>query len=136
MLTGKIPKDDMMGLERKELPVQKQVTFEVERKLMEQYSERISGKDGLIQRRRRYLEDLDNTFRRFDEELFYIDGLRNNLMNARSEIVHKNDKALNSKTALEANFENLQEEKINLEREIKHSINEESYLLNEFRELI
>ena len=83
MLTGKATTDNILGLQRKELPIQKKVTFEVESKLMDQYSERISGRNGLIQRRRRYLEDLDNTFRRFDEELFYIDGVRNNLLNAR-----------------------------------------------------
>ena len=136
MLAGKIPTDDMVGLDPKKLSLQKQVTFEVESKLMEQYSERISGRDGLIQRRRRYLEDLDNTFKRFDEELFYIDGVRNNLLNARSEIAHKKDKAMNSKASLEANNEDLQEEKTNFEAGLEHSIEEESYLLCEFRELI
>ena len=136
MLSGKVPADNAVALERKDLPVQKKVTFEVESKLMEQYSDGILGRDGLIQRRRRYLEDLDNTFRRFDEELFYIDGVRNNLLNARSEIVHKKDKALNSKTALEENYKDLQEEKLNLDTELGQSIEEESFLLSEFRELV
>tara|TARA_B100000686_G_C16748090_1_gene950726 strand:+ start:570 stop:1463 length:894 start_codon:yes stop_codon:yes gene_type:complete len=136
MLTGKSPLEGVVELEHGKIPLQKQVMFDVEEKLIKRYSENFSGRDGLIQRRRRYLEDLDSTFKKFDEELFQIDGVRNNLKNARTEIQHKKDKALNARTALESSFNSLNQEKNEVKVRLEESLIEESFVLNEYRELL
>ena len=135
MLGGKTPSEGVLELERDKIPLQKQVMFDVEAKLIRRYSESFSGHDGLIQRRRRYLEDLDSTFKKFDEELFQIDNVRNNLNNARSKIQQKKDKALNAKAALESSYDSFIEDKHQIAVKLKKSLTEESFILGEYREL-
>ncbi len=136
LLMGSSSLSDLMPLESGNLSVQKRVTMDVEEKLMGQYNKNCLGRDHLIKRRREYLESLDNAFKKFDEDLFYIDGVRNNLMGAFAEINAKKEKAKDMKASIEARYKTVTDEKKKLEKELDNVLRQENYLINEYREVL
>jgi CII-binding regulator of phage lambda lysogenization HflD len=136
LLLGSSNLSDLMPLEPGNLSVQKRVTMDVEEKLMGQYNKNCLGRDHLIKRRREYLESLDNAFKKFDEDLFYIDGVRNNLMGAFAEINAKKEKAKDMKASIEARYNTVTDEKKKLDKELENVIRQENYLINEYREVL
>ncbi len=136
LLMGSSNLSDMMPLEPGNLSVQKRVTMDVEEKLMGQYNKNCLGRDHLIKRRREYLESLDNAFKKFDEDLFYIDGVRNNLMGAFAEINAKKEKAKDMKASIEARYKTVTDEKKKLDKELESVMRQENYLINEYREVL
>jgi len=136
LLLGSSNLSDLMPLEPGNLSVQKRVTMDVEEKLMGQYNKNCLGRDHLIKRRREYLESLDNAFKKFDEDLFYIDGVRNNLMGAFAEINAKKEKAKDMKASIEARYKTVTDEKKTLDKELENVMRQENYLINEYREVL
>ncbi len=136
LLVGSSSLTDLMPLEPGNLSVQKRVTMDVEEKLMGQYNKNCLGRDHLIKRRREYLESLDNAFKKFDEDLFYIDGVRTNLMAALSEISAKKEKAKDMKASIEARYKTVTDEKKTLDKELENVMRQENYLINEYREVL
>jgi predicted nucleic acid-binding Zn-ribbon protein len=94
------------------------------------------SREYLIQRRRNYLENLDNSFKRLDGELFSIEKLRSEITRARGEILVKKDEAQKKMAALEENGVRLLEEVKKIEMELESSVNEERLLINEFKRLV
>ena len=90
----------------------------------------------LIQRRRSYLENLDQSFKRLDSELFSIDKLRTELTRARSEILLKKDEAQKQMKTLEENGSRQLEDVKRIEMELESSIDEERLLVKEFKRLV
>lgn len=94
------------------------------------------SREYLIQRRRSYLENLDQSFKRLDGELFSIEKLRSELMRARDEILVKKDEAQKQMKTLEENgVQNLEEVK-RIELELESTVDEERLLINEFKRLV
>ena len=94
------------------------------------------SREYLIQRRRNYLENLDQSFKRLDGELYSIDKLRSELTRARDEILIKKDEAQKQMIALEENGARLLEEVKRIEMELEASVDEERLLINEFKRLV
>jgi hypothetical protein len=136
LLVGNSSLSDLMPLEPGNLSVQKRVTMDVEEKLMGQYNKNCLGRDHLIKRRREYLDSLDNAFKKFDEDLFYIDGVRTNLMAAFAEINAKKEKAKDMKASIEARYGAVTEEKKTLDKELEGVLRQENYLITEYREML
>ena len=136
LLLGSSNLSDLMPLEPGNLSVQKRVTMDVEEKLMGQYNKNCLGRDHLIKRRREYIESLDNAFKKFDEDLFYIDGVRTNLMGAFAEINAKKEKAKDMKASIEARYKTVTDEKKTLDKELENVMRQENYLINEYREVL
>ena len=94
------------------------------------------SREYLIQRRRSYLENLDQSFKRLDGELFSIEKLRSELTRARSEILIKKDEAEKQMRALEENGGRHLEDVKRIEMELESSVDEERLLVNEFKRLV
>jgi chromosome segregation ATPase len=90
----------------------------------------------LIQRRRNYLENLDKSFKRLDNELLSIEKLRAELTNARGEILVKKDGAKKKITLLEEAGKKLLDEVKRIEAELESSVQEEGKLIKEFKVLV
>lgn len=90
----------------------------------------------LIQRRRNYLENLDKSFKRLDNELFAIEKLRSELTHARGEILVKKDEAQKKIRLLEETGKRLLEEVKRIEAELESSVKEEGLLIKEFKSLV
>jgi septal ring factor EnvC (AmiA/AmiB activator) len=90
----------------------------------------------LIQRRRSYLDNLDKSFKRLDNELLSIEKLRTELTNARGEILVKKDGAKKKVRLLEEAGKKLLEEVKRIEAELESSIKEEGLLIKEFKVLV
>ena len=136
LLTGSANLSELMPLEAGNVSVQKRVTMDVEEKLMGQYNKNCLGRDHLIKRRREYLESLDNVFKKFDEDLFYIDGVRNNLMTAFAEINAKKENAKGTKASIEARYITVTKEKKKFEQDLENLLRQENYLITEYREML
>jgi chromosome segregation ATPase len=96
----------------------------------------VGSREYLIQRRRSYLENLDQNFKHLDGELFSIEKLRSELTRARSEILLKKDEAKKQMTTLEENGSRLLEDVKRVEAELESSVDEERLLINEFKRLV
>ena len=90
----------------------------------------------LIQRRRSYLENLDQSFKHLDGELLSIEKLHSELTRARSEILIKKDEAENQMRTLEKNGARHLEDVRRIEKELESSIDEERLIVNEFKRLV
>ena len=90
----------------------------------------------LIQRRKDYLDNLDKSFQRLDSELFSIDKLREELTNARSEILVKKDDAQKKTRLLEEEGKRFLDEVKRIESELAISVKEEGVLIKEFKVLV
>ncbi len=94
------------------------------------------SREYLIQRRRNYLESLDQSFKRLDGELFSIEKLRSELARARGEILVKKDAAQKQMKTLEENGVRHLEDVKRIEMELESSVDEERLLINEFKRLV
>ena len=94
------------------------------------------SRDTLIQRRKNYLDNLDKSFKRLDSELFSIDKLREELTNARSEILVKKDDAQKKTRLLEEEGKRFLDEVKRIESELAISVKEEGVLIKEFKVLV
>ncbi len=94
------------------------------------------SREYLIQRRRSYLENLDQSFKRLDGELFSIEKLRSELTRARSEILIKKDEAEKQMRTLEEDGGRHLEDVKRIEMELESSVDEERLLVNEFKRLV
>ena len=90
----------------------------------------------LIQRRKDYLDNLDKSFKRLDSELFSIDKLREELTNARSEILVKKDDAQKKTRLLEEEGKRFLDEVKRIESELAISVKEDGVLIKEFKVLV
>ena len=136
LLVGDSNLADLMPLDSESLSVQKRVTMDVEEKLIGRYNNNCLGRDQLIKRRREYLESLDNAFKKFDEDLFYIDGVRKNLMSAFAEINAKKENAKDMKVSIETRYGTVSEEKRTREKELESILFKEDYLIAEYQEML
>ncbi|PIQ95839.1 MAG: hypothetical protein COV67_12675 [Nitrospinae bacterium CG11_big_fil_rev_8_21_14_0_20_56_8] len=89
----------------------------------------------LIQRRRDFLESLNNSFRQMDEELLSIGELREEVLAARKEILVKKDATLQKRTVLEETEEKLLEEEHRVQTELENSLKEERTLISEYTQI-
>jgi chromosome segregation ATPase len=96
----------------------------------------VGSREYLIQRRRSYLENLDQSFKRLDGELLSIEKLRSELTRARSEILIKKDEAEKQMRTLEENGGRQLEDVRRMEIELESSVDEERLLVNEFKRLV
>ena len=96
----------------------------------------VDSREYLIQRRRSYLENLDQSFKRLDGELFSIEKIRAELERARDEILVKKDDAEKQMGALEETGVRLLEDVKHREKELESSMDEERLLINEFKRLV
>ena len=94
------------------------------------------SREYLIQRRRSYLESLDQSFKRLDGELFSIEKLRAELERARNEILVKKDEAQKQMATLEEDGARYLEDVKHREKELESSLDEERLLINEFKRLV
>jgi len=94
------------------------------------------SREYLIQRRRNYLESLDQSFKRLDGELFSIEKLRTELARARGEILVKKDEAQKQMRILEEDGARHLEDVKRIEMELESSVDEERLLINEFKRLV
>ena len=92
----------------------------------------LGSREYLIQRRKSYLEYLDQSFKRLDGELFSIEKLRAELERARSEILVKKDDAHKQMAVLEEDGSRYLEDVKHREKELESSLDEERLLINEF----
>jgi chromosome segregation ATPase len=90
----------------------------------------------LIQRRRSYLDNLDKSFKRLDDELLSIEKHRADLTNARGEILVKKDGAKKKIRLLEEAGKKLLDEVSRIEAELESSVKEEGLLIKEFKVLV
>jgi chromosome segregation ATPase len=90
----------------------------------------------LIRRRRNYLDNLDKSFKRLDNELFSIEKLRAELTHARGEILVKKDEAQKKIRLLEEEGKRFLDEVKRIEAELESSVKEEGLLIKEFKELV
>lgn len=103
----------------------------------EKSSEELEGsRELLIQRRRNYIENLDKSFKRLDNELFSIEKLRSELTHARGEILVKKDEAQKKIRMLEDAGKRLLDEVTRIEAELESSVKEEGLLIKEFKVLV
>ena len=96
----------------------------------------LGSREYLIQRRKNYLENLDQSFKRLDGELFSIEKLRAELERARSEILVKKDDAHKQMVVLEEDGSRYLEDVKHREKELESSLDEERLLINEFNRLV
>lgn len=135
MLAGSLMPEEIESLKSERLPGQNRVALEIKKKFSSQHKE-LSGLDSLITRKKEYIENLDHVFKKFDENLLQIDRMRKNLIDAHTGIHQKEEKAINVKAALASNSKSLQKKQEELEKELEMSIEEENFVLQEYRTVI
>jgi chromosome segregation ATPase len=96
----------------------------------------VGYREYLIQRRRSYLESLDQSFKHLDGELFAIEKLRAELERARGEILVKKDEAKKQMEMLEEAGARYLEDVKHKEKELESSMDEEKLLINGFNDLV
>ena len=98
--------------------------------------ERGPSTENLIQQRYHFLDNLNSSFQKLDNELQSISLLQTEMHNARSEILEKKEQALEKKIILDENSRDLEEEREQLESDLEISIKEEEALTLEYVQLI
>lgn len=93
-------------------------------------------REGLIKRRKEYLDGLDNVFKKLEEELSTIEGIRKEMERARVEISIKNEEAMEAREGLENNGRRLLGEVKLLESDLDKSLIEERLLIKEFGRVV
>lgn len=102
----------------------------------EKLFEEDESRKNLIQRRKEYLEELDKSFLKLDEELFSIEGLRSKFHQAENEISQKKQDAIRKKSELEENGKRILDEVRRIETQLENSNREEQLLIDEFSNLV
>jgi len=92
--------------------------------------------ENLIQKRCHFLDNLNSSFQKLDNDLQSTSLLQTEMHNARSEIIEKKEQALAKKIILDRNRCDLEEEREKLESDLEISIKEEEALTLEYAQLI
>jgi hypothetical protein len=95
-----------------------------------------SSAENLIQQRYHFLDNLNFSFQKLDNDLQSINSLQTEMLNARSKIFEKKEQALEKKVVLEENGSALKEECEKLESDLEISVREEEVLTLEYAQLI
>ncbi|MBI4389242.1 MAG: hypothetical protein HY580_03600 [Nitrospinae bacterium] len=96
----------------------------------------MSLRENLVRKRKQFLDGLDGIFRKLEEELAVIEGVRKEMERARMEIAIKNEESLETKLYLEnQRIQLLQEVKV-LQEELDGSVKQETVLIREFDRLL
>jgi len=95
-----------------------------------------SSAENLIQQRYHFLDNLNFSFQKLDNDLQSISSLQTEMLNARSKIFEKKEQALEKKVVLEENGSALKEECEKLESDLEVSVREEEVLTLEYAQLI
>ncbi len=98
--------------------------------------ERGPSTENLIQQRYHFLDNLNSSFQKLDNELQSISLLQTEMHNARSEILEKKEQALEKKIILDENRRDLEQECEQLESDLEISVKEEEALTLEYAQLI
>ena len=98
--------------------------------------ERGPSTENLIQQRYHFLDNLNSSFQKLDNDLQSISFLQTEMSNARSEILEKKERALEKKIILDENRRDLEEEREQLESDLEISVKEEEALTLEYAQLI
>ena len=98
--------------------------------------ERGPSTENLIQQRYHFLDNLNSSFQKLDNDLQSISLLQTEMHNARSEILEKKEQALEKKIILDKNRRDLEEEREQLESDLEISVKEEEALTLEYAQLI
>ena len=98
--------------------------------------ERGPSTENLIQQRYHFLDNLNSSFQKLDNDLQSISLLQTEMHNARSEILEKKEQALEKKIILDENRRDLEEEREQLESDLEISVKEEEALTLEYAQLI
>ena len=98
--------------------------------------ERGPSTENLIQQRYHFLDNLNSSFQKLDNDLQSISLLQTEMHNARSEILEKKEQALEKKIILDENRRDLEEEREQLELDLEISVKEEEALTLEYAQLI
>ena len=92
--------------------------------------------ENLIQQRYHFLDNLNSSFQKLDNDLQSISLLQTEMRNARSEILEKKERALEKKIILDENRRDLEEEREQLGSDLEISVKEEEALTLEYAQLI
>ena len=92
--------------------------------------------ENLIQQRYHFLDNLNSSFQKLDNDLQSISLLQTEMQNARTEILEKKEQALAKKIILDENRRDLEEEREQLEADLEISVKEEEVLTLEYAQLI
>ena len=95
-----------------------------------------SSAENLIQQRYHFLDNLNFSFQKLDNDLQSISSLQTEMLNARSKIFEKKEQALEKKVVLEENGSALKQECEKLESDLEISVREEEVLTLEYAQLI
>ena len=98
--------------------------------------ERGPSTENLIQQRYHFLDNLNSSFQKLDNELQSISLLQTEMHNARSEILEKKEQAFAKKIILDGNRRGFEEEREQLESDLEISVKEEEALTLEYAQLI
>ena len=92
--------------------------------------------ENLMQKRNHYIDGLNSSFHKLDDDLQSINCLRTELLNARSEIFRKKEIALDKKAEVQENEKCLKVALDKLILDLENSIKEEELLTREYAQLI
>ena len=95
-----------------------------------------SSAENLIQQRYHFLDNLNFSFQKLDNDLQSISSLQTEMLNARAKIFEKKEQALEKKVVLEENGSALKEESEKMESDLEISLREEEVLTLEYAQLI
>ena len=95
-----------------------------------------SSTQKLIQQRYHFLDNLNSSFQKLDNDLESINSLRTEMLQTRSIIYEKKEKALEKKIILDENSRELFAECEKLESDLEISVKEEEVLTLEYAQLI
>ncbi|MBI4384710.1 MAG: hypothetical protein HY579_11840 [Nitrospinae bacterium] len=96
----------------------------------------MSLREDLVRKRKQFLDGLDGIFRKLEEELAVIEGVRKEMERARMEIAIKNEESLETKLYLENQRTQLLREVKTLQEELDGSVKQETVLIREFDRLL
>ena len=89
-----------------------------------------------MQKRNHYLDGLNSSFHKLDDDLQSISCMRTEMLNARSEIFKKKEQALEKKAIVEENARHLKGELDKVTSDLEVSVKEEEVLTLEYAQLI
>lgn len=136
LLAGTLQPDQVEALKTENPSAPSAVVLKSEGKSGRQNNKDGASRNKLIERKREYVEKLDHTFRKFEGDLSYVDEVRTKLAGAIANNEHTKEQAIDAKTAMESNYESLLKEHKKFEIELEITLQEEHYLLQEYRKVI
>ncbi|MFQ5443296.1 MAG: hypothetical protein ACE5EK_01645, partial [Nitrospinales bacterium] len=129
LLSGSFGDDELQGITSLSTDSNPEDSFTAGNPLLEGDSE---NPENLMNRKKKYFQTLDCFFKNLDDELTSITSIRANLNKENSKIVLKREEALITKKALESSHKRYVSEVKVLEAELDKSVDEESFLVEEF----